>query len=135
LEQLYINNVLEKDLLTIYPEAKLRDLVKVIIRSKRNIFPVVDNENHYFGMILLNDIGELMFDQSKYDTLLIKDIMIKPNVIIYKDDPMSRLMEKFDKTHAWNIPVVDKKNYYMGMVSQSSIFSAYRNQLVFQIED
>ncbi len=135
LEQLYINNVLEKDLLTIYPDAKLRDLVKIIIRSKRNIFPVVDNENHYFGMILLNDIRQLMFDQSKYDTVVVKDIMIKPTQIIYKDDPMSRVMEKFDKTHAWNLPVVDKKNHYIGMVSQSSIFSAYRNQLVFQTED
>jgi len=48
---------------------------------------------------------------------------------------MNRVMEKFDKTHAWNLPVIDKNNHYIGMVSQSSIFSAYRNQLVFQTED
>lgn len=135
LEQLYLNKVLEKDLLTVHPEAKLKDLVKIIIISKRNIFPVVDNENHYFGMILLNDIRELMFDRSKYETVVMKDIMIKPAAIINRDDPMSRVMEKFDKTHAWNLPVVDRHNHYIGMVSQSSIFSAYRNQLVFQTED
>ncbi len=134
LEQLYINKVMEKDILSINPEATLRDLVKIIIQSKRNIFPVVDNKNHYFGMILLNDIRELMFDQSKYDIVIVKDIMIKPAAIIKRDDPMSRVMEKFDKTHAWNLPVVDKNDRYIGMVSQSSIFSAYRNQLVFQTE-
>ncbi len=134
LEKLDIKKVLERDILTINPEASLRDLVKVIIRSKRNVFPVVDGENHYYGIILLNDIRELMFDQEKYDSVLVKDIMIVPDAIIRRNDTMGQVMEKFDKTHAWNLPVVDKNNHYMGMVSQSSIFSSYRNQLIFQTD-
>jgi CIC family chloride channel protein len=134
LEKLDINKVLEKDILTIDPEASLRDLVKIIIRSKRNVFPVVDSENRYFGMILLNDVRELMFDQEKYDTVVVKSIMIKPAAIINSGDTMGRVMEKFDKTHAWNLPVVNKNNRYIGMVSQSSIFASYRNQLIFQTD-
>ncbi len=134
LEKLDIKKVLEKDILTIGPDASLRDLVKIIIRSKRNVFPVVNSENHYFGMILLNDIRELMFDQEKYDTVIMKDIMTKPAALINRDDTMGRVMEKFDKTHAWNLPVVDKNNRFIGMVSQSSIFSSYRNQLIFQTD-
>ena len=60
--------------------------------------------------------------------------MIKPAANIHRDDTMGRVMEKFDKTHAWNLPVVDKNNRYIGMVSQSSIFASYRNQLIFQTD-
>jgi CBS domain-containing protein len=134
LEKLDIKKVLEKDIMTIEPDATLGDLVKIIIRSKRNVFPVVNSENHYFGMILLNDIRELMFDQEKYDKVIVRDIMVKPAAIINRDDTMGIVMEKFDKTHAWNLPVVDKNNRYMGMVSQSSIFSSYRNQLIIQTD-
>ena len=129
-----MNNVLEKDILTLDPDASLGELVKAIIQSKRNIFPVVDHNRNYFGIILLNDVREIMFDREKYETITVKDLMTKPPALVKIDDPMNRVMEKFEKTHAWNLPVIDKHNHYLGMVSKSSIFSVYRNQLLSQAE-
>lgn len=134
LNQLHLNSILEKDLLTVEPDASLGDLVKIIIRSKRNIFPVVDKDRTYYGIILLNDIREVMFDSSKYNTLKMKEIMTKPPALVNVDDPMNRVMDKFDKTQAWNLPVIDRQHRYLGMVSKSTIFSAYRTQLLSQAE-
>jgi chloride channel protein, CIC family len=134
LQNISVHNVLEKDILTLEPDASLGQLVKAIIQSKRNIFPVVDHDRNYFGTILLNDVREIMFDQEKYETVTVKDLMTKPPALVKIDDPMNRVMEKFEKTQAWNLPVIDKHNHYLGMVSKSSIFSAYRNQLLSQAE-
>jgi len=134
LEKININKVVEKDVLTVDYDATLRELINVIIRSKRNVFPVVNKDRYFYGVIMLNDIRELMFENSKYDTVFVKDIMKSPPDIISREDPMKRVMEKFEKTHAWNLPVVDKHNHYLGMVSQSSVFSVYRHQLAEQTE-
>jgi chloride channel protein, CIC family len=125
-----VQKVLEKDLKTIEPQATLGDLVKVIIRSKRNIFPVVDERMKYYGVILLNDIRELMFDTSKYDTVHARDIMVASPTTVNIDDSMNDVMQKFEETNAWNLPVVDRYERYRGFVSKSTIFSVYRSHLM-----
>ncbi len=134
LRQLNINKILEKELLTIEPEASLGDLAQVFIKSKRNVFPVVDRDRKYHGIILLNDIRQLMFDFDKYDKVMVKDIMTVSPAIVNIDDRMEEVMNKFEKTRAWNLPVVDRHNRYLGILSQSSIFASYRSRLLSQYE-
>ena len=134
LEKMNLKKILEKDILTIAPESTLGELVKLIIKSKRNIFPVVDNKRHYYGIILLNDVRELMFDQRKYNRLHAKDIMRNTETLIRSNETMNKVVEKFDRTRDWNLPVVDKNNHYLGIISQSTLFKAYRNQLVYHTE-
>ncbi len=76
LKHMNLNKILEKGFLTVDPEATLGDLVNIFTRAKRNIFPVVNKEREYFGIIELNDIRKLLFDVSRYDSVKIKDIMI-----------------------------------------------------------
>ena len=134
LEKMNLKKILEKDILTIAPESTLGELVKLIIKSKRNIFPVVDNKRNYYGIILLNDVRELMFDQRKYNRLHAKDIMRNTETLIRSNETMNKVVEKFDRTRDWNLPVVDKNNHYLGIISQSTLFKAYRNQLVYHTE-
>jgi len=132
LGRITLSDVLERDLITIEPEATLGDLVKIIIRSKRNIFPVVDKRLKYYGIILLNDVREIMFDNKLYETTLVKDLMVKSPDTIIIDEGMNEVMKKFEQTNAWNLPVVDRYKRYRGLISKSNIFSAYRNQLLVQ---
>jgi CIC family chloride channel protein len=134
LKRINLKKVLEKGLLTIEPEAKLRDLVKIFVQAKRNMFPVVNKDKQYYGIVQLNDIRKLMFDVGKYDQILVKDIMTSTPAIINIDDRMEQIMDKFEKTKAWNLPVIDSHNHYVGMVSQSSLFSTYRSQLLYETE-
>jgi len=130
LRALNLNKLVEKDLITIRPDDKLREVTNAIIKSKRNIFPVVDEDQTLHGIILLNDIRSIMFDQSKYDETTASDLMTQPPDFVCHDDTMQTVISKFERSGAWNLPVIDKDNHYVGLVSKSSIFSHYRKELV-----
>ncbi len=134
LNRISLNRVLETDLLTVTPDAFLGDLVKIVIRSKRNIFPVVDSKKKFYGIIMLNDIREVMFDVKKYQEVKVQNLMTKSPAIVNESDSMNRVLEKFEKTNAWNLPVIDQYHRFKGLVSKSTIFSVYRRQLLRQAE-
>ena len=134
LGNLTLKNVIEKGLMTISPNAKLGDLVKVITRSKRNIFPVVDGQRKFCGIVLLNEVRGIMFDVEKYDKIKVGEIMGTPPDVVNIDDDMGTVLDKFERTNAWNLPVVDRYDRYRGLVSKSTIFSAYRSQLLLRSE-
>ena len=123
-----LQSEIEKDFQGIYPDSTLGDLVKVVAKSNRNIYPVVDRENQFLGMVNLNDIREIMFNQEAYEELQVSDLMVVPRGTVSSKDSMDKVMEKFETTEAWNLPVVDEGKY-IGFVSKSKLFSAYRNLL------
>ena len=121
--------LIEKDLKTIHVDATLGDLVKLISKSNRNIFPVIDNNEILIGIINLNDIREIMFNKDMYDTTFVINLMNLPPTYISINDSMNEVMKKFQETGAWNLPVISNAKY-VGMISKSKLFSAYRNLLV-----
>lgn len=110
-------------------EDTLGDLVKAIATSKRNIFPVVDDQNRFQGVVFLDDVRDIMFDKEKYSQIHIYNIMKSAPASVLCDENMESVMRKFEETQAWNLPVVDGQNRYLGFVSKSKIFSSYREQL------
>lgn len=129
LDQIKINKIIEKDLMTIEPDKTMSDLIKLVRKSKRNIFPVVDTENKFQGIITLDDIRDIMFDSDKYDQITIASIMHKAPAEIYVGESMREVMSKFEKTGAWNLPVI-QNGQYAGFVSKSRIFNTYRSKLL-----
>lgn len=129
LNLLPVKRVVEKDLHTIHPEATLGALTEIIKKSKRNIFPVVDESKTLHGIILLDDIREVMFNPDLYETITVKSIMHAPPAYVYLTDEMNVVMKKFEDTGAWNLPVLDG-NKYVGFLSKSKIFSIYRTMLI-----
>jgi CIC family chloride channel protein len=123
------SEVIESDFLTVRIDATLRDLVEKVSQSKRNIFPVVDSRNHFQGYVSLEDIRRDMFKYELYDTLHVYNFMKSAPAYVYVDEKMDSVMRKFEQTGAWNLPVVDAQRTYIGFVSKSKIFSAYREQL------
>ncbi len=126
---LKVENVLETDLKTVKPEQTLGDLVKVVAKSHRNIFPVIDDDNNFLGLVPLDDIREVMFDKSKYDELKVRNIMVQPPDFVAVDDNMDTVMKKFRDTGLWNLPVVDKGKY-LGFISRANVFNIYRKMLI-----
>ena len=120
---------IETDLLTVKPNDTLGDLVKVISKSKRNIFPVVDENNILEGIVNLDDVRKIMFAQDLYDTTVVKDIMIIPETYIDVKESIKAIMDSFRKSDVWNLPVLDNGRY-VGFISKSRIFAAYRELLV-----
>ena len=127
---LKMDSVLETDFITIFPEMTLGELVKVISESKRNIFPVIDHEGHLKGILLLDEVRNIMFQPRLYKRFTVGQLMTSPAAILRFDLPMEKVMETFEDTGAWNLPVVDAERRYLGFVSKSKIFNSYRHVLV-----
>jgi CIC family chloride channel protein len=126
---LKLKNVIETDHLTINVDSKLGELVQIISKSKRNIFPVVDRGGNFCGVVLLDDIRGFMFDKERYTKTFVKDLMVMPPAVISPDEKMEGVMKKFNESGAWNLPVVSNRKY-LGFISKSTIFNAYREELV-----
>ncbi len=123
-----LNKVIETDLRTVSVDATLGDLVKIVSRSSRNIFPVVDTNDELLGIVLLDDIRKIMFNQDLYDTTYVRDYMTTPPTVVNMEDLMDTVMKKFEDTGAWNLPVI-QEGKYVGFVSKAKIFNTYRRVL------
>lgn len=130
-----VENVVEEDFDIVRPEMDLGELVKVISKAKRNLFPVVDASGVLLGIVVLDDIRNIMFRQELYHRFKVDKLMTSPPAKLLVTDPMEIVMRKFDDTKAWNLPVIDEDGKYLGFVSKSKIFNSYRQVLVHFSED
>ena len=123
-----VNDVLENDCRQVHMDGSLGDLVKAVSKSKRNLFPVINDELDLVGVISLNDVRDIIFNTELYDKVRITEIMVTPPAIISRDEKMEKVLDIFEKTEAWNLPVTEN-NKYVGFISRSKIFSSYRQLL------
>jgi CIC family chloride channel protein len=119
---------IEKDLKTIHQDDTLGELVNRISKSKRNLFPVLDEDERLVGVVLLDNVRDIMFNREMYENTYVRDLMVSPPAYILLQDNMEMVMKKFNESNAWNLPVVDGDRY-IGFISKSRIFSAYRKVL------
>ncbi len=123
-----VNNLIERDFSKIHPDASLGDLIKVIKKAHRNIFPVVDQDGIFHGIVKMDDIRHIMFDTESWDTVSVRDLMFMPQFTINKDELMEEVTRKFHISSRYNIAVLDEGKY-LGFVSRAKVFSAYREML------
>ena len=125
-----IDKLIERNFKPITSEMNLGEMLKKsVAKSQRNIFPVVDEEKRFLGIVLLDDIRSIMFDQKQYETTFVSDFMKSAPEIIFYDDSVEKIMQKFKDSGAWNLPVV-KNEKYIGFISKSKLLTAYRNKLI-----
>lgn len=124
------SNLIETDFKTISADAYLKDLVELIKHSKRNLFAVIDTEQKLQGILTLDDVRNIMFETTMYDTIRVKKLMTPPPSVLSVQESMSDIMKKFDETNAWNLPVIDENGQFLGFISKSHIFSQYRSELI-----
>lgn len=129
-----MDKIIEKDFKTVKPDMNLKEVVDVISVSKRNLFPVVDDEGNLKGVVLLDDIRNIMFRTDLYKKMHVSRFMTAAPAMVDISEPMDKVMNTFDKTNAWNLPVVDHGKY-VGFVSKSKIFNSYRQVLKHFLDD
>jgi len=128
---LKMENVIETDFTEVSPSMTLGQLVTAISRSKRNIFPVVEPEKGtMLGVVLLDEVRNIMFRPELYNRFTVAKLMISPPATIDVNLPMEKVMQIFEDSGAWNLPVLDEQKRYLGFVSKSKIFNSYRRVLV-----
>jgi CIC family chloride channel protein len=135
LTSIQLEEMLQDTYDTIAIDMKLRDLVELIKRSEKNIFAVHDNKKKFAGIIELNDIKQLLFEPSKFDSIALRTLVKKPRAVLYQDQDMHTVMEKFDITQSWYLPVLNKEKEFVGFISKTKLFGKYREILASQAAD
>ena len=130
-----MNSVIETDFSTVTADMNLRQMVDTISHSNRNLFPVLDADRHLVGVVMLDDIRNIMFRPDLYKRLHVSRFMTSAGRCLHTSDSMEHVMKAFDDTGAWNLPVVDENGHYVGFVSKSKIFNSYRRVLRHYSED
>lgn len=134
LSMMNINNLIERDFSTIDHEATLGELINVIATSTRNVYPVIDKENNFYGIIFLDQIRNIMFKPEMYNTTAVHSLMFMPSNIVNHNDDMETVAGKFQHSGKYNL-VVLKDGRYEGFVSRANVFSHYREILKDMSED
>ncbi len=132
---LKMGNVIETDFVSVRPDMNLKEMVGAISRSTRNHFPVVSGEGRLLGVVLLDEIRNIMFRPDLYKRMHVNQFMSIPPACVKVGQSMEEVMKAFDDTAAWNLPVIDADGCYVGFVSKSKIFNSYRRVLRHYSED
>lgn len=120
--------LIETNFTAIAPEATLGELVKVVAKASRNIFPVINSEGNLQGIVMLDGIREIMFDHTLYDSTFVKDLMVKPDCVIDPGDSVDAVVQLFQQSDRYNLPVLEQGKY-IGFISRATVFSQYREML------
>lgn len=128
LQLMRVDKLIEKDFKSIGPDATLGDMVKLVSTAKRNIFPVIDDKNNFYGIVTLDVIRPIMFKPELYDEVKISEFMFKPLAQVSPDESMEEVANKFNRTGNYTMPVI-QNDKYLGFVSRANVYSAYRKLL------
>lgn len=135
LTDLRVRELLELDCRTVRDNTRLRELVEIVRTSRRNFFPVVDHRTGAFaGLLHLDDIREILFDQELYDAVVVAEIMRTDPITVRPDDNLRDVLHTMDEHHAFSLPVV-KDGEFLGMISKATLLDQYRRELAVQTGD
>lgn len=129
LSKLDLSELIETNFSVVHPDDTLPALIKAIAKSSRNIFPVTDAHEKLLGVVYLDKIRAVIFDTAPRDGILVRDLMVPPAAVIESNENLQHVLNKFEETKQWNLPVVDNKQY-IGFLSKSTILTRYRNELL-----
>lgn len=121
--------LIEKEFIILKEDYSLRDFVKRVPESKRNIFPVINDEEKLVGIVLMENVRPIIFNRELYDSTYVTDFMISAPAIVEMNETMESVMKKFKSSKAWNLPVTENGKY-RGFLSKSKIFNEYRDILI-----
>ncbi|NCC73805.1 MAG: chloride channel protein [Sphingobacteriia bacterium] len=122
------DKLIETNFLTVHLNDSLGDLVRVIAKSTRNIFPVVDDEYNFIGIVFLDKIRDIIFRPELYDSVHVSDLMFQPEITIDIHESMEDIATKFQNTDKYNVAVLNDGKY-VGFISRARVFSVYRKML------
>ncbi len=128
LTMLNISDLIETNFATVHPGDTLGDLVEAVKNSQRDLFPVIDEENNFLGVVSLHRIRKIMFKPELYDKIKVADLMIFPSVFADINEHLEDIAEKIHQTKVYNLVVLDNGKY-VGFISRSNFFLRYRELL------
>ena len=113
----------------VYIGGTLRDVVAAVQDNNAAVAAVLDRKGRFQGFIDVGNIRKYLLRTDLYDVVKVVNVMEHAPALITADEKMESVMQKFDTTGAWRLPVVDGARHYLGFISRSRLLMAYREEL------
>jgi CIC family chloride channel protein len=126
LNMMKLRHLVEKDHLLLNDQDTLTSRMTEILHSKRNLFPVVSADNTFQGLIYVEDVLRMAFNNPEQQMLTIRDLMQSAPQVLLLTDSLRVVLEKMEKENVWLLPVLDEQAQFIGFVSKTAIFNKYR---------
>lgn len=118
--------IVEKDVVSVQPDMPLGRVVSVLSNSDSAFLPVLDQGGRLLGEIDLTKIRNIVFRPELYQKMRASQVMTPLPAILYRNEPMTEVMRKFDTTNANVLPVVDINNVLQGYITRTRLYRTYR---------
>jgi CIC family chloride channel protein len=128
-EALQLEGLVETDFAPLKEQDNLREMIRHVMSSRRNVFPVLDEKGSLAGLVTLDKLRPFLLDSQLYEMAIVYDVMAPPGPTLKKGDSLASAARLFEKSGLWNIPVEDEAGAYLGFVSKSGVFDKYREIL------
>lgn len=106
--------------------AKINTLLQDV-GKRENIYPVLDRDGRFCGIVRLEKILTAMLDPVFSSTLVAYDLMETPRGVLSTDDDLAWAVENMERHDMKDLPVVNRHGRFVGFVSYNTIFRKYRN--------
>jgi CIC family chloride channel protein len=130
LSRLDLHRLLDTDFLALRSSATLGELVDVFRHAHRNVFPVVGRTGLLRGIIRLDMVRDVLFDDAHYTTIKLSELMQKPAALIRPTDSVEHCLELLERTESTSLPVCDDEGNYLGFIVKATILARYRRELI-----
>ena len=123
-----VNDLIEKTTSVLYISSSSKELMEIIKSEKRNIIPVLDGPN-LAGIIYFDELRPILFNPELQQQTDILNYMKIPVETINNNEDMISVVNKFDETATWVLPVVNNEHEFLGFISKSAVLNRYRQIL------
>lgn len=132
LEKMTVADVFEPSAVrTVRAGTSLQEIVGLLVDSKEDYFPVVDEDDRFVGVFSATDVRQFTFDREIYQLATAADVMTSPPVVVRPTDDLHRAIETFDSVLLDELPVVDANDpgKLLGRLRRRAINRAYSEKL------
>jgi CIC family chloride channel protein len=129
LSGIHISEILDKNFHMLYVNQTLKQVISIIKNSKYSIFPVNDQQGRFIGVVTIDSMKEVLFDNQLYDSTLVSEFLLKPEQIIDNEVSVEQVLAFMDKYDYWFAPVVIASEF-KGFVYKNDILTNYRYRLM-----
>ncbi|MCQ2286716.1 MAG: chloride channel protein, partial [Bacteroidales bacterium] len=135
LKKINWSSIIDDNITTLPLHSTLGEFTQYIAKSRRNLFVVLDEQQKFAGLLVMDDHRDKIFNQDLYDKILVDELMIEPEEFIYDTDTGNELIEKFNRTKNFNMPVITHERDYIGFLSKAKVLNLYRDFIAADSED
>lgn len=134
LNMMKLKFLIEKDYLILNEDDVVKDRLSDILQSKRNIFPIVDSNRAFKGLLFVEEILKNSITLNNDSECKVVELMQEAPTIVTINTELKEVLQKMEVENAWILPVVDEQNHFKGFISKTAIFNKYRAMLVRQAQ-